>query len=501
MPILVLTTTILLLTEGIISPNLHYGPYARDWWVPRWLENDNTIPYRLYMCVSSVLNQRQFIITVVQNEENLLQPGFVCTSGSETSKIFPTSSQAINNVYHNIFGKKTAYSGPAALDWKKYSSCIENWTSGTDGFISSVLTKKGQRTLALQQINGNTFILDFYKGKDILWHYKDQSANSVWNKVGITTHIDGTILFGYEHPLVQHIILDSQMLPDLTCTSSEWTNSYKMECIFKTTNWKTQNSNKSIEFHHALAMIYPPIYKISEKEFRAWRAMLRACGCTNITPYPRNNNEKEFWNCAYVYIIDHTLEPIAKDVEIQQNAPAVIEPVINIDYPWNEGWALRENAVFGNRGGGKRMSDAVKQMLERMFLLGNIHAEDRMTAKEMNNRLKEFADNGELEPDEVPKISTIQGWTSRYNKLFLAQATRTALQSNSSESSSMVVGVKMSNVKVSQSDKSSLLHVSGLEKVNFTVKTNKFTFKIVSLILTFGTTNAISRQIKLLLEK
>ncbi|KAG9288892.1 hypothetical protein G9A89_019514 [Geosiphon pyriformis] len=246
MPILVLTTTI----KHAKLTFKNYGPYARNWWVPRWLENDNTtslsIPYRLYMRVSSVLNQRQFIITVVQNEENPLQPGFVCTSGSETTYSGPAAlGFNDNNIVEKIL--IGVIFRPIFLKIGKNIVVVSTiGTSGTDGFISSVLTKKGQRTLALQQING----------------------------------------------------------------------------------------------------------------------------------------------------------------------------------------------------GGKRMSDAIKQMLEQMFLLGNIHAEDRMTAKEMNNRLKEFADNGELEPDEVPKISTIQGWISRYNKSFLAQATRTALQSNSSESSSMVVGVK-----------------------------------------------------------
>ncbi|RIB15401.1 hypothetical protein C2G38_2192489 [Gigaspora rosea] len=78
-----------------------------------------------------------------------------------------------------------------------------------------------------------------------------------------------------------------------------------------------------------------------------------------------------------------------------------------VDFPWNKGWALRENAAYGNQGAGKRMTDTVKKMLEQMYLLGNVHAKYRMTAKEMHDRLKKFADNGELEQDEIPKVSTI----------------------------------------------------------------------------------------------
>ncbi|CAG8497728.1 11242_t:CDS:2, partial [Scutellospora calospora] len=55
------------------------------------------------------------VISVVQGDENRLQPGFVC--GSETSKVYSTPFQAINSIYHIIFGKKTktAYSGLSIL--------------------------------------------------------------------------------------------------------------------------------------------------------------------------------------------------------------------------------------------------------------------------------------------------------------------------------------------------------------------------------------------------
>ncbi|CAG8731840.1 30500_t:CDS:2 [Racocetra persica] len=52
--------------------------------------------------------------------------------------------------------------------------------------------------------------------------------------------------------------------------------------------------------------------------------------------------------------------------------------------------------------------DTIRRMLRQIYLMGNVHAKDRMTAKDIHDRLKEFADNSELEQDEVPKISTIQ---------------------------------------------------------------------------------------------
>ncbi|CAG8747227.1 2453_t:CDS:2, partial [Racocetra persica] len=135
---------------------------------------------------------------VVKSEENQLQPGFICVSGSETNKVCLMPSQAVNSVYHMIFRKKTAYSEPAILGFNDEiiiqkllnkirfrpifinvgSSVVIVSEIGNKSFTSSILTKKSQRTLALQKMINNEFTLDFYKGNQILWHYKNKSANS-----------------------------------------------------------------------------------------------------------------------------------------------------------------------------------------------------------------------------------------------------------------------------------------------------------------------------------
>src|SRR5690348_6786952 len=103
--------SVCLLIEGEIRSELHYDLYARDWWSPRPSNGkDNaliSVLYRLYMHISIILNQCQFYLRVVQGDKNRLQPGFVCVSGNETSKVCSTLSQAINSIYHMIFGKKT----------------------------------------------------------------------------------------------------------------------------------------------------------------------------------------------------------------------------------------------------------------------------------------------------------------------------------------------------------------------------------------------------------
>src|SRR5688572_8996158 len=91
-----------LLETGVISPTLHYGVYARNWWEPVSLELENKpvifiVPYRLYMRISCNLNGKNFTITVLQNNENQYKPGFQCTCENVSSKIEFYPSTAVNS--------------------------------------------------------------------------------------------------------------------------------------------------------------------------------------------------------------------------------------------------------------------------------------------------------------------------------------------------------------------------------------------------------------------
>ena len=98
-----------LLGLGLISPTLHYGIFARDWWETVSLDSENlvfTVPYRLYMRVSCNLNGKDFIITVLQNDKNEHKSGFQCTCENISSKIELYPSTAINSCYKEVFGIK-----------------------------------------------------------------------------------------------------------------------------------------------------------------------------------------------------------------------------------------------------------------------------------------------------------------------------------------------------------------------------------------------------------
>src|SRR6185312_16073508 len=102
-------------------------------------------------------------------------------------------------------------------------------------------------------------------------------------QAGITMHLDGETLFGFNHPVVQNTV---QTNSNETCTSENWDDPYIMEKIFEQqikrrkiatsllVNWQNlfiswmRQENSIIEFHYALAIIYPTTYKLNENEFQ-----------------------------------------------------------------------------------------------------------------------------------------------------------------------------------------------------------------------------------------
>lgn len=97
----------------------------------------------------------------------------------------------------------------------------------------------------------------------------------------------------------------------ITCTSNDWNDIDKLNLIFRQQiktrkiaspfsdwsklfkNWYEQN-NTIIQFPNILFQIYPANYQFQEKELGVWRAMFRASGCINITPFTKKQHMIEF---------------------------------------------------------------------------------------------------------------------------------------------------------------------------------------------------------------
>ena len=103
------------------------------------------------------------------------------------------------------------------------------------------------------------------------------------------------------------------------------------------------------------------------------------------------------------------------------------------DYLFQKGWALKENQIFGKKGGGKRINDEVKKLLQAMFLNGNLNAWDKLNPQKMHDELQRFVESGEIQKEDVPKTSTIKNWISLYSREWKERATKAAIQMNRSE--------------------------------------------------------------------
>ncbi|CAB5195610.1 unnamed protein product, partial [Rhizophagus irregularis] len=83
---------------------------------------------------------------------------------------------------------------------------------------------------------------------------------------------------------------------------------------------------------------------------------------------------------------------------------------IDENFQLPKGWALKQNQIFGRKGSGKRMTKKVKSLLELFSLNGNINLQDKLNAQEMHDELLKYVETEEIEEQDVPKVSTIQGW-------------------------------------------------------------------------------------------
>ena len=62
------------------------------------------------------------------------------------------------------------------------------------------------------------------------------------------------------------------------------------------------------------------------------------------------------------------------------------------------------------------MSEQVKQLLRAYFLSGNVDKKNRFTAETMLADLKQRVEAGMLDPNELPKIKTIENWIKRFSR-------------------------------------------------------------------------------------
>ena len=98
------------------------------------------------------------------------------------------------------------------------------------------------------------------------------------------------------------------------------------------------------------------------------------------------------------------------------------------------GWALKSAQKYGKKGGGKRISKKVWNLLQEYFLEGNVNKSERHTAQSMLAQLKQNVERGVIEEDEVPKLETISNWISRYASQHRQEAAEAVARAQKKES-------------------------------------------------------------------
>jgi hypothetical protein len=281
------------------------------------------------------LHETKFIIHIV-NGNNNTRPGYICESDT-TGKVYLSASEAINETYKKLFNTKTRYSGPSLIGFDneaitaellsgiqfhpfkitidKLSVLIIDLGDSNDnfdnivgsGYQSSFMYKyQGNQCLYVQKkIATNNYQIEVFHKEEKIANYNDVSPTAVWDKTKILKNFNGNTLFGIDHTITVDAFKNYSEPP--ICNVTGWNDIDIMtqafeQCLKQSiavvginwykffVSWKEQPST-IIEFTAHLKNIYPVDYVFTDREFRAWRAMMKKVGCTKISPYKRKESK------------------------------------------------------------------------------------------------------------------------------------------------------------------------------------------------------------------
>ncbi|CAB4406911.1 unnamed protein product [Rhizophagus irregularis] len=103
-----------LVTIGNLVPELHYGPFSRDWWYYSDSQIQDSNTYAIPIKLGFQLIQKHFIIRIVHNLDNPNTPGFICEGEEIDIGVLSSPSAAINTIYGRVFGNKNKTKYPGA---------------------------------------------------------------------------------------------------------------------------------------------------------------------------------------------------------------------------------------------------------------------------------------------------------------------------------------------------------------------------------------------------
>ena len=322
-----------LVSCGIIEPRLHYGPFSRNWWFIPTIKSSNDIemmyPIRIGMRTQVEINGKKFTMRILEgNKFDLNQPGYTCQCDSDSSEIEDNPTNAITSLYRQIFKTQTKISGSMVMGFDKdsiftellqdiefrpYSISIadkltimvfslgaskkESWLGAGEGYMASFIhIFRKERCIFVQKFIKNKSIVEVWNNSTKISHYEGSSPVEVWQKIGILGKFQGTQLFGLEHAYTRSAL---RRLYIPKCQPSQWSNEELMNSLYEYhlkrrtivgINWlhlfkQWESGGNIIEINTILTNLYPKNYQFSDREMQAWSSMLKAAGCTDITPF------------------------------------------------------------------------------------------------------------------------------------------------------------------------------------------------------------------------
>jgi hypothetical protein len=339
-----------LISAGQIVENLHFGPFCHDWWLTRpnrTSAHTFLLPIRLGMKTLTVLNDCNFIITVVKGYAgHSNSPGFFCCSEEKQSGICGSSTEAINACYEEVFRSNAKFPGPPVMGFDN-SDVVEQlfsdvifrpytfnlgrlnifvlgmgkskkpeWNYAGDGYKSIFQCNSNNvRSVYVQELEHEECTVQVFIDDAFAKLYNASDPNKVWLYIDRFSNYTGKVLFGLEYLYTQSCIEQVQ-IP--SCTVLQWAlegvleNLYEYHLKKKTRgikwrdffdNWLNQESS-IIELRGAILDLYPHNHEISDREWRAWKAFIRHAGCTNINPFKKGESEvNKIKLCSFLLII------------------------------------------------------------------------------------------------------------------------------------------------------------------------------------------------------
>jgi hypothetical protein len=331
-----MTTSVQLLSTGTIDFDLHYGIHAKDWWwqTPKKVNKSDICFYHpicIGMKTQFFLNSKKYILRIIKGyKDNEFCPGYCCQCEEISSEVEKNPTDAVSKLYQKINPNSTRrISGAEVLgfeldevvqelllniEFRPYSIQIENninlficglrssnnnaLCGAGNGYVSTFnyAYKKNYCTF-FQKIIDDKFVVEIWFENNLLKTIKKNGPNDAWKEVGILVKLEGKKIAGLDNDTTKIILCE---LKALTCTPEEWEDEALMQkifdyCLKKKTianinwynffyQWHKQDSS-IIELCSFLEKMYPIGHKCSDRELQAWNAMLKAVGCTNVTPF------------------------------------------------------------------------------------------------------------------------------------------------------------------------------------------------------------------------